>query len=179
MTRMKDWLVVGKITSPHGIKGKLHVKSLSDFAERFTKPGTRWLQKEEEEPIKFELTSGFQKPGKEIFIISFEGINTRDEAEKLTKQKILVKKNDIPELKDGEFHINELLNLKVKLCIKSEMQIIGEVCDLINENNNLLEVHLFEKDKNILVPFVKEIVTKIDKNNNYIVINPPKGLLDL
>ena len=43
MTKMTDWLVVGKITAPHGIDGKLKVKSLSDFEERFLKPGSRWL----------------------------------------------------------------------------------------------------------------------------------------
>ena len=179
MTKMKDWLVVGEITSPHGINGKLRVKSLSDFEERFTKPGTRWVQKEKEEPTKLELISGFQKPGKETFIISFEGINNRDKAEKLTKQKILVKNTDIPELKDGEFHVNELLNLNVKLFNTNEMEIIGEVCDLVNDNNNLLVINLFEENKKILVPFVKEIVTKIDKKENYIIINPPKGLLEL
>ena len=179
MTKMKDWLVVGEITSPHGINGKLRVKSLSDFEERFTKPGTRWVQKEKEEPTKLELISGFQKPGKETFIISFQGINNRDKAEKLTKQKILVKNTDIPELKDGEFHVNELLNLNVKLFSTNEMEIIGEVCDLVNDNNNLLVINLFEENKKILVPFVKEIVTKIDKKGNYIIINPPKGLLEL
>ena len=179
MTKKKDWLVVGKITCPHGINGKVRVKSLSDFDERFTEPGTRWLQKENHKPIKFELISGFQKPGKEIYIVTFKGIQTRNQAEKLMNQKILVKNTDIPELKDGEFHINELLNLKVKLLVKNEMRTIGEVCDLINENNNLLEIFIFQTSKKILVPFVKEIVPTINTEKRYIVINPPRGLLDL
>ena len=45
MTDENEWLVVGIITSPHGINGKLKVKSQSDFEERFTKPGKRWIQK--------------------------------------------------------------------------------------------------------------------------------------
>ncbi len=179
MTKKKDWLVVGEITSPHGINGKLRVKSFSDFEERFTKPGLRWLQKDKEEPIKFELISGYQKPGRDIFIVTFKGVNYRDQAEKLIKQKILVKNTDIPKLKDGEFHINQLLNLKVKLNCNKEMKIIGEVCDLINDNNNLLVVYLYQTNKNILIPFVKEIVPIICEEENYIIIDPPKGLLDL
>ena len=35
---------VGTITSPQGLKGELRVYSDSDFPERFTKAGTRWLQ---------------------------------------------------------------------------------------------------------------------------------------
>ena len=91
MTKNNEWLVVGEITSPQGIKGELRVKSLSDFEERFTKPGIRWLQKENEEPNELELTSGFKKPGKEIYIITFKGINTRNEAEKLKSKKYLLK----------------------------------------------------------------------------------------
>ena len=45
MINHDEWLIVGLITSPQGINGKVKVKSLSDFEERFTKPGKRWLQK--------------------------------------------------------------------------------------------------------------------------------------
>ena len=44
MINKNEWLIVGFITSCHGIKGQLKVKSLSDFEERFSKPGIRWLQ---------------------------------------------------------------------------------------------------------------------------------------
>ncbi len=179
MIKEKDWLLVGIITSPHGITGKLKIQSLSDFKERFIVPGKRWLQKENEEPKSYNLLSGFQKPGKESFIISLEGINNRNEAEKLKKYKILVRKNDIPKLKKNEFHLNQLVDLKVKLYIEDELQIIGKVVDLITENNNLLVIKLNKGNKDILIPFVKEIITEIDQKNQCIIINPPKGLLEL
>ena len=52
MIDKNEWLIVGFITSCHGINGQVKVKSLSDFEERFLKPGTRWLQKENELPSK-------------------------------------------------------------------------------------------------------------------------------
>ena len=83
MLNHNKWLVVGLITSPHGINGKVKVKSLSDFEERFTKPGKRWIQKEEEAPKELKLTSGLKQPGKEYFIISFQEIINRNQAENL------------------------------------------------------------------------------------------------
>ena len=71
-----EWLIVGLITSCHGIIGQVKVKSLSDFDERFLKPGIRWLQKANETPTKIELSSGFKQPGKGTFIIKLKGINT-------------------------------------------------------------------------------------------------------
>ncbi len=179
MIDKNEWIVVGLITSCHGIKGQVKVKSLSDFEERFLKPGTRWLQKEHEPPSKIELTSGFKQPGKETFIIKLQGINTRDHADKLKTYKILVKTKNLPELKKEEFHLLELINLQVKIIENNKLIIIGKVINLENEKNNLLIIELFKNQKKVLVPFVKEIVTLVDTKNNFIIINPPKGLLEL
>ena len=105
MINKNEWLTVGLITSCHGINGQVKVKSLSDFEERFLKPGIRWLQKESEPPSKIELISGFKQPGKETFIVKFQGINTRNHAEQLKKFKILVKAKSLPKLKKEEFHL--------------------------------------------------------------------------
>ena len=179
MINNDEWLIVGLITSCHGINGQVKVKSLSDFEERFIKPGLRWLQKENEPPSKIELISGFKNPGKETFILRFKGIITRNHAEKLKNYKILVKTNKLPKLNKEEFHLLELINLQVKMLENEELKIIGKVIDLENEKNNLLVIELLKDQKKVLVPFVKEIVPLIDIKNNFIMINPPKGLLEL
>ena len=165
MINKNEWLTVGLITSCHGINGQVKVKSLSDFEERFLKPGIRWLQKENELPSKIELKSGFKQPGKETFIVKFKGINTRNQAEKLKQFKILVKTDKLPKLKKEEFHLLELIDLEVKA--------------LENEQNNLLIIELFKNQKKVRIPFVKEILPLVDIKNNFLIINPPNGLLEL
>ena len=179
MIDKNKWLVVGLITSCHGINGQVKVKSLSDFEERFLKPGARWLQKEDESPLQVKLTSGYKQPGKENFIIRFQDIDTRDHAERLKKFKILVKSNELPELNKEEFHLLELINLQVKTFQHKELKVIGKVINLENEKNNLLVIELFENQKKVLIPFVKEIVPLVDIKKKFIIIDPPKGLLDL
>ena len=179
MINENEWMVVGLITSCHGINGQLKVKSLSDFEERFLKPGIRWLQKDNESPTAIKLSSGYKQPGKETFIIKFQGINNRNDAEQLKKCKILVKSNQLPKLNEEEYHLLELVNLKVKTLDKNELKVIGKVIDLENETNNLLIIELYKNKKKVFIPFVKEIVPLIDLKNNFITINPPKGLLEL
>ena len=179
MINNNKWLIVGLITSCHGINGQVKVKSLSDFEERFLIPGMRWLQKENVPPSKIELTSGFKQPGKETFIVKFKGINNRNHAEELKKFKILVKTNKLPKLKKEEFHLLELVNMQVKTSEDNELKIIGKVIDLENEKNNLLVIKLFKNQKKVLVPFVKEIVQLVDIKNKFLIINPPDGLLEL
>ena len=179
MINKNEWLVVGLITSCHGINGQVKVKSLSDFEERFLQPGTRWLQKENEPPSEIELISGYKQPGKENFIIKFKGIRSRNNAEQLKKYKILVKTNKLPKLNKNEFHLLELLNLEVKTLKNEELTVIGKVINLENEQNNLLIIELSKNKKKVFIPFVKEIVPLIDIKNNFLIINPPKGLLEL
>ena len=179
MINKNEWLTVGLITSCHGIKGQVKVKSLSDFEERFLKPGVRWLQKENEPPSKIELKSGYKQPGKETFIVKFQGINTRNHAEQLKKFKILVKTDKLPKLKKEEFHLLELINLDVKTLENDELKTIGKVINLENEKNNLLLIELFNNQKEVFIPFVKEIVPVVDIKNKFIIINPPNGLLEL
>ena len=179
MINKNEWLVVGLITSSHGITGQVKIRSLSDFDERFTKPGIRWLQKENEPPSKIELKSGFKQPGKAIFIVKFLGINTRNHADQLKKFKILVKTDKLPKLKKEEFHLLELINLEVKTLENDELKIIGKVINLENEKNNLLVIELSKNKKIVLIPFVKEIVPLVDIKNNFLIINPPNGLLEL
>ena len=113
------------------------------------------------------------------YIVKLQGINTRNHAEQLTKFKILVKTDKLPNLKKEEFHLLELINLEVKISENNELKIIGKVINLENEKNNLLVIKLFKNQKKVLIPFVKEIVPLIDKKNNFLVINPPIGLLEL
>ncbi len=179
MINHDEWLIVGLITSPQGINGKVKIKSLSDFEERFTKPGKRWLQQKNEPPRELELISGFKKPGKEFFIITFKEIKNRNQAENLKGYKVLVKIDAIPQLNKEEFHLTELINLKVKISQNKKLQIIGKVINLQNEKNNLLVIQLLKNNKKVLVPFVKEIVPIVDIKNQFIIITPPSGLLDL
>ena len=179
MKEEREWLVVGIITSSHGVKGELKVKSLSDFSERFTKPGKRWLQIDKEEPTLHNLNSGYKKPGKDLFIISLDQIKDKDSADKLKNYKLLVESDNIPTLEKEEFHLNQLLNLTVKIKQDNQIKTIGEVIDLFNEHNTLLEIKIYDNNKNILIPFVKEIIPIIDLKKNFILINPPKGLLEL
>ena len=69
--------------------------------------------------------------------------------------------------------------MQVKTLENDKLKIIGKVLDLENEKNNLLVIQLFKNQKVVLIPFVEEIVPLVDIKNNFLIINPPKGLLEL
>ena len=171
-----QWMSIGQIVAHQGLKGDIRIKPSSDFPERFTKPGKRWIQKANELPTEIKLIKGNLIPGKSIYVVSIEGISNRSSAEKIIGWKLVIPVDSRPNLSKGEFHYFDLIGLKAKR--GSEKKLIGYVTDLIKGGNDLLEIELLE-GKKVLVPFVKEIVPEIEIKEKWLLINPPPGLLEL
>jgi len=176
MTEEINWLTVGKLVAPHGLRGEVRVNPSSDFPDRFIKPGNRWLQKNNDNPKKVKLLQGRRMPGKTTFIVAFAEISNRRQAELIVGEKLLVPSSERPLLGKNEFHLLDLLGLKVK--VQKNLNVIGRITNLTSAGNDLLEIELIE-GKKVLVPFVHEIVPEVNLEKGFVVISPPKGLLDL
>ena len=130
--------------APQGLRGQLRVNPSSDFPERFLEPGTRWLQKKGSlAPEPVELQGGYQIPGKNLYVVQLEGIETREEADNLRGSKLLVPAKDRPQLEEGEYHVGDLINLEVYHQLTGDK--IGVVIDVYFAGNDLLAVQLHQK----------------------------------
>lgn len=180
-----DWIEVGRIVGPHGIKGEVRVYPNSDFPERFLEPGTRWLQSlQQPDPQPWDLIRGRFVQGKGLYVLQFRGVTDRDGADALRNHRLLVPASDRPHLEEGEFYVADLMGLKVLL--QSDHTPIGTVTDIYEAGNDLLEISLLPTDgeplsqpRTVLVPFVEAIVPTVNLAEGYIEINPPPGLLNL
>ena len=168
-------MTIGKLVAPQGLHGEIRINPSSDFPERFTLKGRRWIQKTHEEPKPIELISGRQLPGKNLYVVRFKEVNDRTSAEALIGNKLLVPSNSRPKLNEGEFHYFDLIGLNAKL--NEGENFIGKVTDLIHYGNDLLEIELFTGGK-VLVPFVKDIVPEVNIKGGWIKLTPPPGLFE-
>ena len=176
MIEKNKWMSIGEIIAPQGLRGEIRIKPSSDFPERFTKPGKRWIQKTNELPTEINLKKGTLIPGKSIYVLSIEGVSNRCSAEKIIGWKLVIPVDSRPKLSKDEYHYFDLIGLEVRKGPKKT--VIGYVIDLIKGGNDLLEIELVE-GKKVLVPFVKEIIPEIKLKEKWLLINPPPGLLEL
>ncbi|CAI8264914.1 MAG: Ribosome maturation factor RimM [Prochlorococcus marinus str. MIT 9313] len=172
----EDWLTVGKLVAAQGMQGELRINPSSDFPERFTLPGQRWLKERNGEPRPIELLTGRQLPGRSLYVVKFAGVNNRNAAEALVGQNLLVPASDRPSLAEGEFHLLDLVGLEARL--EAEGPAIGHVTDLTTAGNDLLEIELLT-GRRVLVPFVEAIVPEVQLNQGWLRLTPPPGLLEL
>ena len=176
MMENDKWMSIGEIVAPQGLRGDIRIKPSSDFPERFTKPGKRWIQKANELPTEIKLKKGTLIPGKSIYVLSIEEVSNRTSAEEIIGWKLVIPVNIRPMLSKDEFHYFDLIGLEARRGPKKTL--IGYVTDLIKGGNDLLEIELVG-GKKVLVPFVKEIVPEIQVKEKWLLINPPPGLLEL
>jgi 16S rRNA processing protein RimM len=178
-------MAVGKLVAAQGLQGELRVLPMSDFPQRFTRPGRRWLQgrSPQQQPREVELLRGRQLPGKELFVVQLAGVDSREAAEALVGQELLVAADDRPPLQPGEFHLLDLVGLEARLLESdgSPGELIGRVRDLLHAGNDLLEIERPGEPAQapLLIPFVQAIVPVVQLKEGWIGLTPPPGLLDL
>ncbi len=139
----QDWLLIGKIVGAHGLNGHVKVFAESDFPERFTKAGDRWLQKPNGEPTKVRITSGRFLEGKNQYLVKLEGVDYRDQAEDLRQAQLMVPASDRLSLDPGEFHVSDLIGSTVVM--QSDQSVVGTVTDVFTTGHDMLEVLLADQ----------------------------------
>ncbi|QLL29634.1 ribosome maturation factor RimM [Thermosynechococcus sichuanensis E542] len=173
-----EWLCIGQIVAAHGLRGEVKVKPFSDFPERFTVAGCRWLRSPRQpQPYAVTLLRGRFLPRAEQFVVTFAEVSDRTAAEALKGAEILVPASDRPPLAANEYHLMDLIGLAVY----HQGERVGEVVGLVNAGNDLLEVQLLnpaqEAPPSVYIPFVPAIVPVVDLAARRIEIDPPLGLL--
>lgn len=164
-------LVVARIGRAHGVLGEATIEVRTDQPEDRFYVGSVLLT----EPTSFgPLTIKSVRDHNGIILLGFEGINDRNEIEKL-KNVLLLADVDIHEgSTEDDFHVQELLGCEVTT---SEGLNLGPVTDVVNlPGQDLLAVDY--QGREILIPFVRAIVPEVDVKARKIGVVLPEGLLD-
>lgn len=152
-----DLLVVGHIRKAHGLKGEVVVRLTTNRTER-VEPGAV-LHSEEQ-----ELVVRSARPKDDDFLVIFEGITRREEAELLRGTELRAEQIDDPD----ELWVHELIGLDL---IDQAGVVRGVVAEVqVNPASDLLVL-----DSGALVPVV--FVTALDGDG--VRVEVPDGLFDL
>jgi 16S rRNA processing protein RimM len=163
-------LVVGHIGKAHGIRGEVLVTVRTDEPEERFVPGAVFVTASG----KLVLESLRWHQGR--VIAQFEGVPDRNAAEALRGTELQVESDDLPPPDDpDEFHDHQLVGLAV---ITSDGSPLGVVTRVDHAPaSDLLVVDV--SGKSVLVPFVRQIVPRVDLVKKHVVVDLPEGLLDL
>ncbi|SHJ42788.1 16S rRNA processing protein RimM [Hathewaya proteolytica DSM 3090] len=159
---MKEFLVIGEICKPHGVKGEVKVFSLTDNLSRFKELESVLINNKEYAIESCKLQS-------DRVILKLEGVNSMDEAERFRNAKIMVNREHGIELDEDSYYIADLIDCKV---FDENRLYIGVLEEVIETGSNDVYLVKDDKKKEILVPAIASIVKSVDIKNEEIVILP-------
>lgn len=173
-----EFLIVGQIKRPHGVRGEVFVVPLTDAPEAIFDLGSEILLGDAEGELEDEaerLVIETIRPYRDGFLISWVDYPDRTAVTALGGKYLLLPRESLAPLEEDEFHYHQLLGLKVVTVEGAEVGRVREVFD--TDPTHLLEV---KGEAGIhLIPFAKRIVEEVDLKSGLIVIDPPEGLLEL
>ena len=168
-------LRVGRLTKAHGLKGALKIDLYTDDpAKRFTPGATFALQVPEESPWhgqRLELLELKWFNG--VAVGFFAGVNDRTAAESLVKAVLWVELAPDEPQEDDAWYYHQLVGLRV-LRDGVELGRVIRVDELPAQDLLAVETPSGE----VLVPFVKAIVTAVDLEAGTVTVDPPGGLFE-
>jgi 16S rRNA processing protein RimM len=174
-----QFLVVGHINKSHGTRGELFVWPLTDHPESVYAPGVVLrlgnADSDEPDPDLPPLCIEAVRLHRKGYLVHFGGFEDRNQSDLVRGQYLFRETEALEPLADGEVFYHQLLGMKVETTDGTHVGEITEVYEL--SPAHMLEVR--GPDREILVPFLKNVIIEVDKEARRIVIDPPAGLLDL
>ncbi|HSC82513.1 MAG TPA: ribosome maturation factor RimM [Pseudomonas sp.] len=156
----EDLIVLGKITSVHGIRGEVKIYSFTDPIDNLL-DYRRWTLQRDGEVKQVELASG-RLQGK-ILVAKLKGLDDREVARTYAGFDICVPRAQLPELSEDEFYWYQLVGLKV---IDTHGQLFGVLDHLFETGAN--DVMVVKPctgsldDRERLLPYTAQCVLKVD-----------------
>lgn len=171
---MEKWFNVGKIVNTQGIKGEVRVISTTDFPEERYKVGNQLMLFMPNDKTPIELTVKSHRKHKNFDLLLFEGYENINEVEKFRNGILKVSESQLSALDEGEFYFHEIIGC---LVFTKDGVEIGKVTEILTPGANDVWVVKGKNGKENLIPYIDEVVKKVDIKEGIILIDPMEGLL--
>ncbi len=163
--------VIGKIISYWGTKGHIKVYALTFLPERYKKLNGVFVASEKDRRF-FKIQE--VKPYKgNVWLFKLEDIDTIGDVEKIRGFYLEVPEEEVIELPEDTYFIDDLVGLEV---FSEEGEYLGTLKNVIEGSAS--DIYVIQgKDKEVLIPAVKEFIKVVDLENNKMIIKLIEGLV--
>lgn len=167
-----EYLKVANILAPVGLKGEMKVYTTSTNKDlRYKKNSVLIIDDELKSEVHIEY---YREKEKNIDILKFKEINSREDVEKLLKKDLLVIK-DSKDLRKDEFFYTDLVSLE---CFDESNNYLGKIVKVLDYTGIINFSIEKENKKTVNVPFNDFFVKDVSLENKKVIIHTIEGLFD-
>ncbi|UCG10178.1 MAG: 16S rRNA processing protein RimM [Dehalococcoidia bacterium] len=161
-----EFITIGQVQAPWGNKGKLKVKVLTDFPQRFAPSSTVYINRQPMTIAQVEWQKGNA-------IIKLNAVDSVAAAQGLKGQLVEIHHSLLKSLPEGQYYHFQLIGLEVWT---AQEELLGTVTEILTAPSN--DIYIVQGSKGeILIPAIGDVIKSIEPNKGRIVIEPIEGLL--
>lgn len=162
-----EYLILGKIVAPFGIRGEVKVLLDTDFPELVLEAAHLYVG---DPPVLCEVE--WARPHKTAVRVKLAGCNDRSAAEALRGQPLQIYTAEAPVLEEGDYYYYQLIGLEVWT---DQGEHLGQVVDVWpTGSNEVLQVK--GRQGEILLPAIDSVVQEVDLVDRRILVHLLEGL---
>ena len=152
---LSEYLMIGEITKPQGVRGEVKVRPCNCDPERFDGLETVYIQRGDRyEPLSITVN----RLGDDAVFMNVEGVTDRDQAEKLRGTLLYIDRAHAVPLDEDSTFLTDLYGLKG---VVDDGRDLGSIVDVMQPGGN--DVYVFKGPLGeVLVPALKSVVLKVD-----------------
>jgi 16S rRNA processing protein RimM len=173
MPETNGLILIGKISGTHGIRGQVRIVPYSGDPGSITSLRTLLLSAPHGNYESFEIAGATEH--KKRALVTFRGLDHIDQALPLVGREVYVRRDQLPELPEGEFYWYDLMGVAVTT---EDGENLGEIADILETGGN--DVYVVRSgEREFLIPATTDVVLEVDLDHRKMVVRPLEGLLDL
>jgi 16S rRNA processing protein RimM len=169
------YLILAEIHRPHGVRGEVRARILTDYPERLKTLKTVYLGADPKNPKATTYTiESIRFLPEDIALFKFEGINDRNNVENLRDMYIMIDTDNAVPLEDDEFYTYQLIGVTL---LNENGHVLGKVMDVMETGANDVLIVDSPEYGELLIPETPNLWVDLDFENGFVTIKLPDGLL--
>jgi 16S rRNA processing protein RimM len=186
----ESWVWLARIRRPQGRKGEVFAEILTDFPENFAERRRLWLlgvsgadggvsarAATTPTPREVELTGHWLHKGG--VVLHFSGVDSITAAEALGGLVVAIPRSERATLGEDEVYIGDLIGCTLVDVAQAESSNVGEIEEVDRTAGPVALLVVHGTAGEVLIPFAKSYLRKIDLRARRVEMELPEGLVDL
>src|SRR5215470_4546815 len=110
-----QYLILAQVLRPHGVRGDLSVKMMTDFPERMNDLDVVYFGSDPENPrnLTEQHVTWVRRAKNDQWLLHLDGIDSRDDADLMRSKYIFVSLKDAVPLEEDEVYLFQIVGLEV------------------------------------------------------------------
>lgn len=171
--KQPEFLVIGEVLRPHGVRGEVRMRVLTDNREQLPQLTYVYLAESAADKQKRKIALQGLRFNKAYALLSLAGCHGRNDAEQLRGKLVMIDKDQAAPLEEGQYYLFQLFGMRV-IADGAELGCIKEVLQ-----TGANDVYIVASDRygELLIPAHEETISSIDFDEKVVTMNLPEGLI--